>query len=693
MVGEAEIVVRAEEENLGSIERDPRALRPLDRAKAAMEARTPELFETALRRFAWLTITHCKWKIIPGSAGTPQPTCAPGRDTPYLAGMSAAGYEPNQEEISGLPTFWAEAPGIFTGSLIFRVGKADETLPRSGITHLVEHLAMFPVGRQAYDWGAFVDDTRTVFYARGTSSEVADFLEQTARHLHALPLARLEDERRVLRAELANHPGAHPLWRLRFGPAAFGLTAYDELGLPWLPGEEIEAWAAERFTAANAAMWFSGEPPRELELALPPGDPYHPPAAVSLPDIAFPSFACADDEQGVSLSLVAPRTTALNTGTQLLFERTQDHVRRDLGLSYGMGGSYWRLNGADAHVVLATDATPGHAGAVRDAIFEVLDEFVNDGPAPEALERHVRLAERHWLEPQNAPALLDGEASDLLAGKEREPMEALLAEVRALTPQDVASAFREATATMLVRVPNGIRVDAGRATPYADGWRSDRLEGKEFSGSDGRAGSKFVIGRLGVSQVPPNGAVVSVRYDACAATVIEGDYAVTMINTRGGSVTMEFESDEEREEIMGLILGSAPPALVARTDQDVTHRARLVHALAGEKLGGETKVRDQNLLARVLFEGEQPLTLAWGTWSGNRGLLAVTDLRLLLISADTRRILIDLTREDVDSPQPKRGLRKGGLKFRVGEDEVEISAISPQARAAEAAELLAPSPA
>ncbi len=45
-------------------------------------------------------------------------------------------------EVDGVPTVWAPSEGELTAGLVFRVGRADETWARSGITHLVEHLAL-----------------------------------------------------------------------------------------------------------------------------------------------------------------------------------------------------------------------------------------------------------------------------------------------------------------------------------------------------------------------------------------------------------------------------------------------------------------------------------------------------------------------------------------------------------------------
>ena len=100
--------------------------------------------------------------------------------------------------------FSREGPNTFTGALVFRSGRADETLKSGGISHLVEHLAIHPFEALPYAINGFVDDTRTVFHATGTPAEVATFLNGIASNLANLPVDRLEDEMRVLRVEAHN---------------------------------------------------------------------------------------------------------------------------------------------------------------------------------------------------------------------------------------------------------------------------------------------------------------------------------------------------------------------------------------------------------------------------------------------------------------------------------------------------------
>jgi hypothetical protein len=42
--------------------------------------------------------------------------------------------------VDGVPAFWTHAGGGMAAGLVFRVGRADESLARGGVTHLIEHL-------------------------------------------------------------------------------------------------------------------------------------------------------------------------------------------------------------------------------------------------------------------------------------------------------------------------------------------------------------------------------------------------------------------------------------------------------------------------------------------------------------------------------------------------------------------------
>jgi hypothetical protein len=49
------------------------------------------------------------------------------------------------ERVDGVPVFWTKSGDEMRAGLMFRAGRADESLARGGITHMIEHLALYPL--------------------------------------------------------------------------------------------------------------------------------------------------------------------------------------------------------------------------------------------------------------------------------------------------------------------------------------------------------------------------------------------------------------------------------------------------------------------------------------------------------------------------------------------------------------------
>lgn len=204
----------------------------------------------------------------------------------------------------GVPLFFEEGPEPAVASLIFRVGVVDEAPARRGITHLVEHLALFPLGRRDHSYNGFVDALTCVFHAKGDQAELEAFLSDVAASLVALPFERLEIEKGVLRRE-ADSSGADVVSRMlafRFGRRGYGASLLTEMGLRWLGEEEVEAWRRERFTSGNAAVWMQGLRPPSVNFELPEGGRRPPPQPVELQGLTFPAFV-AEGSGGVAAAM------------------------------------------------------------------------------------------------------------------------------------------------------------------------------------------------------------------------------------------------------------------------------------------------------------------------------------------------------------------------------------------------------
>ena len=92
-----------------------------------------------------------------------------------------------------MPVFFAETPPPFVVSALFRVGRADELATTSGMTHLVEHLALPAQSRRRIDFNGTVDNIITTFWASGAEDEA----ERSSRRPHAAsPRSRSTGSRR-----------------------------------------------------------------------------------------------------------------------------------------------------------------------------------------------------------------------------------------------------------------------------------------------------------------------------------------------------------------------------------------------------------------------------------------------------------------------------------------------------------------
>ena len=205
-----------------------------------------------------------------------------------------------RDEVDGIPVWWAPRPGPLEATLAFRVGLADEPFALRGITHLTEHMALFPLGRRRYEYNASVDDHDTTFDVRGSREEVAEHLRAVVAGLTNLPRDRFEDELRVLAADGLSRTNGLPTQfnRLRFGARTYGGAAKRELGLRRITPDDVERWAAERFCKENAVLWMTGEPPADLRLDLPSGRRWPVPAAEPLPHLELPAYL-RDEDQSV----------------------------------------------------------------------------------------------------------------------------------------------------------------------------------------------------------------------------------------------------------------------------------------------------------------------------------------------------------------------------------------------------------
>ena len=106
-----------------------------------------------------------------------------------------------RDSIDGVTVLHADVPGDTTlAALIFGVGRFDETLPASGITHMVEHLTLTGKTEAPYSFNASVSGRYTTFMVQASHPDhVREYVADVCQGLRADQSAALDRERRILR--------------------------------------------------------------------------------------------------------------------------------------------------------------------------------------------------------------------------------------------------------------------------------------------------------------------------------------------------------------------------------------------------------------------------------------------------------------------------------------------------------------
>lgn len=579
---------------------------------------------------------------------------------------------------------WADAPDPFVGALMFRVGRVDETLRNGGLTHLVEHLALSAIERGQFQFNGHVEPAVTVFYASGTRDEVLQYLSGISTALRALPLDRLEGEKRILRSEASMTASNVDTWllALRFGAAGYGLVHHGELGLDWVTRDEVAAWAQKWFTADNAVLWLTGKPPESLaDFELAPGTRIPPPAPEPIPSLKLPAHLGTGAGR-VALSVTGLRSTMIHAGFLIALERAHGRLRRDEAVSYAPGGTYLPLDGRVVHMTLGADCKDQDAGLVQDELLKILDDLGEHGPTQKELEWDRSMLERTLSEKTWAHSALDIGARHTLMGIESPDRNQLLREREELTPASVAKAVADALESLLVLSPptapkTGIRP---RVEYSAD--NTELVEGTRYVPSSkgrevGQTGD-LVVGESGLSHVAGvSHDVMSWLFDESVAGIRLVSGGLTVVGREGSWLTIyphHFKSGDVALSTIEAGLGDERIVPLSARESElqrviVGELGDLI-ALLGPEIDG---------LPGILGDTEEIRSVASALRHQYRGVLAVTSARLLFIfQRNGEKELFEKPLSGISVAQ--KGLRTKRLVVSHDGETTEFNAIEPRGR-------------
>jgi zinc protease len=441
-----------------------------------------------------------------------------------------------QLDVDGVPTLLAPTSGPMRAGLTFRVGTADETLARSGITHLLEHLALAPLGLTDYHFNGTTAPIFTSFYMQGPEPDIAGFLTAVCASLHNLPMARLEVEKEILRTEWSSRGNAAmdavPLWR--HGARDHGLTSYPEFGLSALTEHDLRQWAARWFTRENAVLWIAGDRvPAGLRLSLPAGVRAPVPAASNaLP--RTPAYF-VNGSRAVALDAVVRRRTAASVFAGVLERELYRSLRQEDGLSYTINTGYEPRGDGYASLRALADALPEKQDAVLGGFVDVLAKLRVGRIEQADLDATVAKREDFLGTAEVDAARLPTLALNVLTGERNLTVDEHRAELKAVTVADLHEVTQETMSTALLMVPDGHGADwAGFAE--APTRSAQTVPGTAYREKEGDG--ELRVGVDGVSYVGAGGPL-TVRYAECAALLAWPDGARQLIGHDAISMRIE----------------------------------------------------------------------------------------------------------------------------------------------------------
>jgi predicted Zn-dependent peptidase len=440
-------------------------------------------------------------------------------------------------EVDGVPTLIASTAGRTHAGLVFRVGRADEPLARTGLTHLLEHLALSALGQTDYHYNGSTGATTTSFHTTGSPQDVTTFLHKVCDGLAALPIDRLETEKSIVRTEWASrsHGVNESMAMWRYGARGFGVLSYPEPGTHAITAEELLRWRETWFTRDNAVLWIAGEGvPAGLKLSLPSGRRMPLPAIVSALPVTPAYFA--EGTQAIVADAVVRRSPAAAVYTSVLERVLYRDLRQDAGVSYTVNTDWDPRGDGFATITAAVDALPAKQSAALGGFIDAL-AALRHGHVDEsdiaAYQTKMREGVRH---PDAEASTLPGAAVDLLVGERVRDLQERMDDIAAVTADQVHAVAREAAATTLLRVPMGHDAQWAGFT-QAPIVSTEKVTGMSYAGRSPNSPT-LVVGVDGVTSVCGDN-VVTVKYAEVAAMMTWPDGARQLMGDDGFVLSVE----------------------------------------------------------------------------------------------------------------------------------------------------------
>jgi len=444
------------------------------------------------------------------------------------------------EHVDGVPVFWTKSGDEMLAGLIFRVGRADESLARGGITHMIEHLALYPLGVEeaGRHYNGQVDAVTTTFLRRGRPGEITEFFRAVCANLRELPTERLESEKQVLRTEADRRQlgTADVLFSKRYGADTYGLSSYPEYGISAVQPPDLKAWASRYFTRGNAALWVAGgPPPGGLTLDLPDGLAVPTPQPASRPPLT-PAYANAP-VRGVAWSALVDRSLAAQMYAAILDRRLRRELRHEQALAYSPSVTYALRDQQMAHVIAVVDGLPEVRALLVAAFIREIERLEEKDVSEDELGSAIESLRSTADTARGAIQWVTSAARNAIMGRPTRSVAAWKEALSAVSAAQVREVGTEALASSLFVLPQ--RSLPHREFTWLSGYSDTAVAGRAIRSADSPLDpARLVVGPDGVSLVRAR-ATTTVRAAECAALLQWPDGGRQFIGRDGAAIRVE----------------------------------------------------------------------------------------------------------------------------------------------------------
>jgi hypothetical protein len=599
--------------------------------------------------------------------------------------------EPVATEVDGVRVWYTDVGGPCMGGLVFRTGRADETLPNAGINHLVEHLALFPLWDLGFDMNGTATPLTTSFRVSGTQQQTESFLSAVCRSLSSLPMDRLDDEREVVGTEARSLGSSFAgSASARFGPRGFGIVDWFEFGIQSLTAEAIERWAAERFTSGQAAAWMTRPPSAELRLELPAGERLPIPVPEPIPGIRIPSHIHSFGHH-LGCSFAAKRSMPLFVAHAVVRERAMRAMRKEKAITYSVWRYEERIGPRESMYFLTFDTMERHAEAGLRTFIELLDR-VASGEISDAEVARAHAASMPWNATDHERPAREAarKATACLFGREPTTWKALAKQGERLTSKRVAAALSDALDTAILVVPEGLAVPeryAARPAPPPN----EPVIGRVYDRWDGGMVQETILGADGITQRSRNGSM-TVLFEQVEGAPLGPDGTLTLIDRAEVTMTL-YPNQLMRGKVLAETIMDRVRDRVIDLRRDAVGWFELQSLVESHDPSAIKSVwREIEYLAQARAHEERVLVIAFASQGVYRGLAAATDRRLMHIAA-RRRVapVVSTPLSEIVGAELTVGLRGRKLRVTLSTGRtLEFDRLRPRVQASELLGLLTP---